>query len=100
MAKAAQAETQAVQDVDGGVDANGNAGYDFKVDPGFDVNPVPPACSGITISERDPSLRPFAFPSREAYLVDRNGKVVYHDKGQTDKQAEMVLNFLKSKKNS
>ncbi len=41
-----------------------------------------------------------AFPSREAYLIDRSGKVVYHDKGQTDKQAEMVLGFLKSKKNS
>ena len=36
--------------------------------------------------------------SREAYLVDRKGKVVYHDKGQTDKQAEMVLAFLNSKK--
>jgi peroxiredoxin Q/BCP len=41
-----------------------------------------------------------AFPSREAYLVDRSGKVVYHDKGQTEKQAEMVLNFLKAKKSS
>jgi len=41
-----------------------------------------------------------AFPSREAYLIDRSGKVVYHDKGQTEKQAEMVLNFLKSKKSS
>ncbi len=36
--------------------------------------------------------------SREAYLVDRSGKVVYHDKGQTEKQAEMVLAFLKAKK--
>ena len=36
--------------------------------------------------------------SREAYLIDRSGKVVYHDKGQTEKQAEMVLAFLKSKK--
>ena len=36
--------------------------------------------------------------SREAYLIDRKGKVVYHDKGQTEKQAEMVLAFLKSKK--
>jgi peroxiredoxin Q/BCP len=35
--------------------------------------------------------------SREAYLVDRSGKVVYHDEKQTDKQAEMVLAFLKSK---
>ncbi len=41
-----------------------------------------------------------AFPSREAYLVDRSGKVIYHDKGQTEKQAEMVLNFLKAKKSS
>lgn len=41
-----------------------------------------------------------AFPSREAYLIDRSGKVVYHDKGQTEKQAEMVLAFLKSKKSS
>lgn len=35
--------------------------------------------------------------AREAYLVDRNGKVVYHDEKQTDKQAEMVLAFLNSK---
>ncbi len=38
------------------------------------------------------------FASREAYLVDRTGKVVYYDKGQTDKQAEMVLAFLNAKK--
>jgi peroxiredoxin Q/BCP len=37
--------------------------------------------------------------SREAFLIDRNGKVVYHDKGQTDKQAEMVLAFLNAQKN-
>jgi peroxiredoxin Q/BCP len=36
--------------------------------------------------------------SREAYLIDRKGKVVYYDKGQTEKQAEMVLAFLNSKK--
>jgi peroxiredoxin Q/BCP len=36
--------------------------------------------------------------SREAYLIDRSGKVVYYDKGQTDKQAEKVLAFLGSKK--
>ena len=36
--------------------------------------------------------------SREAYLIDRQGKVVYHDKGQTEKQAEMVLMFLNSQK--
>lgn len=35
--------------------------------------------------------------SREAYLIDRNGKVVYHDKGQTDQQAAMVLKFLSNK---
>jgi peroxiredoxin Q/BCP len=39
-----------------------------------------------------------AFPSREAFLINKEGKVVYYDKGQTDKQAEMVLAFLKSKK--
>jgi len=38
-----------------------------------------------------------AFASREAYLIDRQGKVVYHDKGQTEKQAEMVLAFLKKR---
>src|SRR3954466_15301663 len=37
--------------------------------------------------------------SREAYLIDRSGKVVYYDKGQTDKQAEMVLAYLNSAKN-
>lgn len=36
--------------------------------------------------------------SREAYLIDRSGRVVYHDKGQTEKQAEMVLAFLNAKK--
>ena len=39
-----------------------------------------------------------AFPSREAYLIDRSGKVVYHDERQTDKQAEKVLAFLAGKK--
>lgn len=37
------------------------------------------------------------FASREAYLVDRNGKIVYHDEKQTDKQAEKVLEFLNKK---
>jgi peroxiredoxin Q/BCP len=32
--------------------------------------------------------------SREAYLVDRSGKIVYRDEKQTDKQAEKVLEFL------
>ena len=35
--------------------------------------------------------------AREAYLIDRNGKIVYHDEKQTDKQAEKVLEFLNSK---
>jgi thioredoxin-dependent peroxiredoxin len=39
-----------------------------------------------------------AFASREAYLINREGKVVYYDKGQTEKQAEMVLAFLNSRK--
>ena len=39
-----------------------------------------------------------AFPSREAYLIDRSGKVVYHDERQTEKQAEKVLAFLAGKK--
>lgn len=33
------------------------------------------------------------FASREAYLI-KDGKVVYYDKGITDKQAENVLAFL------
>lgn len=37
--------------------------------------------------------------SREAYLVDRSGKIVYHDEKQTEKQAEMVLAFLTKKQN-
>lgn len=37
------------------------------------------------------------FASREAYLVDRSGKIVYHDEKQTEKQAEKVLEFLNSK---
>jgi peroxiredoxin Q/BCP len=36
--------------------------------------------------------------SREAYLINREGKVVYHDQGQTDKQAEKVLAFLNGQK--
>lgn len=39
-----------------------------------------------------------AMASREAYLIDRSGKVVYHDEKQTDKQAEKVLEFLNAKK--
>lgn len=39
-----------------------------------------------------------AMASREAYLIDRSGKIVYYDKGQTEKQAEMVLAFLNAKK--
>jgi peroxiredoxin Q/BCP len=35
---------------------------------------------------------------REAYLVDRQGKIVYKDQGVTDKQAENILNFLATKK--
>ncbi len=35
--------------------------------------------------------------AREAYLVDRSGKVVYHDEKQTDHQAEKVLEFLNRK---
>src|SRR5882672_4578879 len=36
--------------------------------------------------------------AREAYLVNKAGKVVYHDEKQTDKQAEMVLAFLAGQK--
>ncbi len=39
-----------------------------------------------------------AMASREAYLIDRSGKVVYHDEKQTEKQAEKVLEFLNAKK--
>jgi peroxiredoxin Q/BCP len=35
--------------------------------------------------------------AREAYLVDKTGKIVYHDEKQTEKQAENVLNFLNGK---
>jgi len=36
--------------------------------------------------------------AREAYLIDKSGKIVYHDTGKTDKQAEDVLAFLNAKK--
>jgi peroxiredoxin Q/BCP len=36
--------------------------------------------------------------SREAYLIDSSGKVVYHDEKQTEKQAEKVLEFLNAQK--
>ena len=44
------------------------------------------------------AARPAA--AREAYLIDRSGKVVYHDVGATDKQAEQVLAFLNGAKKS
>ncbi len=36
--------------------------------------------------------------SRECYVINRDGKIVYKDKGVTDKQAENVLAFLTSQK--
>ncbi|HVS51790.1 MAG TPA: peroxiredoxin [Opitutaceae bacterium] len=36
--------------------------------------------------------------SRECYVIDRTGKIVYKDQGVTDKQAENVLAFLNSQK--
>lgn len=36
--------------------------------------------------------------SREAYLIDRQGRVVYHDEKQTEQQAEKVLAYLNSRK--
>ncbi len=38
-----------------------------------------------------------AMAAREAYLINREGKVVYHDEKQTDKQAGNVLAFLNGK---
>ena len=42
------------------------------------------------------AVRPAA--AREAFLIDKSGKIVYHDTGMTDKQAEKVLAFLNEKK--
>jgi thioredoxin-dependent peroxiredoxin len=39
-----------------------------------------------------------ATAEREAYLIDKSGKIVYHDEKQTEKQAEKVLEFLNAKK--
>ncbi len=39
-----------------------------------------------------------AMAAREAYLINKEGKVVYHDEKQTEKQAEKVLEFLNSQK--
>jgi peroxiredoxin Q/BCP len=39
-----------------------------------------------------------AVASREAYLINRQGKVVYHDVKETDQQAEKVLAFLNAQK--
>jgi peroxiredoxin len=39
-----------------------------------------------------------ALASREAYLI-KDGKIVYKDEKQTEKQAEMVLAYLDSLKN-
>ncbi len=38
-----------------------------------------------------------AMASREAYLIDKQGKIVYKDTGVTDKQAENILAFLAKK---
>lgn len=38
------------------------------------------------------------FASREAYLVNRAGKIIYKDQGVTDKQAENILKFLATHK--
>ncbi len=35
---------------------------------------------------------------REAYLIDRKGRIAYHDEGATDKQADNVLKFLAQQK--
>jgi peroxiredoxin Q/BCP len=35
--------------------------------------------------------------SREAYLIDKTGKIVYYDKGVTDQQAANILAFLQKK---
>lgn len=35
--------------------------------------------------------------SREAYLINKEGKIVYKDQGVTDKQAENILAYLNSK---
>lgn len=39
-----------------------------------------------------------ATANREAYLINKDGKIVYKDEKQTDKQAEMVLAYLNSVK--
>jgi peroxiredoxin Q/BCP len=36
--------------------------------------------------------------SRECYVIDRSGKIVYKDTGVTDQQAQNVLAFLNSQK--
>ncbi len=38
--------------------------------------------------------------SRECYVINREGKIVYKDTGVTDKQGDNVLAFLKSQKKS
>lgn len=38
--------------------------------------------------------------SREAYLIDKTGKIVYYDKGITDQQAANILAFLNAQKKS
>jgi thioredoxin-dependent peroxiredoxin len=39
-----------------------------------------------------------AMAQREAYLINKEGKIVYKDKGVTEKQAENVLAFLNGQK--
>jgi peroxiredoxin Q/BCP len=36
--------------------------------------------------------------SRECYVIDQSGKIVYKDTGVTDQQAQNVLAFLNSQK--
>lgn len=70
---------------------------EFKEKNNFDY-PLLADTEKVVVKAFGQSGSPMA--SREAYLIDRSGKVVYYDKGQTEKQAELVLAFLDKQKKS
>lgn len=69
---------------------------EFKLKENFNYPLLADTDKKVMTAFGQSASRPAA--AREAYLIDKSGKVVYHDTGQTEKQAEKVLEFLKTQK--
>jgi peroxiredoxin Q/BCP len=82
-----------------GISAQDVTSHDaFAGKHGFDFPLLADTDKSVIKAFGQSALRPAA--AREAYLIDRQGKIVNHDEGQTEKQAEMVLAFLNKTKKS